>query len=123
MTIRFAILMGVTGLNFALAALMSGPPSSAVARGPLEGCFGSNPRGHYRIEPRTSELTCRDVKAFLILLPDAIGRWPVTDRNPVKNTISRWICRTYPAATYHLRVRCRHDGRYFVVLGVGRDST
>ncbi len=115
---------GVLTLRLAYcdAPTMARSSSAGSPPNPLDGCYGHNQRGRNRIEPRTSKLTCRAAKAFLLILPNAVGTWPITVRNPVKKTVTRWICRIYPHADYPLEIRCNRGERYFEVAGVGRNS-
>lgn len=88
----------------------------------FDGCYSGNRGARKRIEPKTSRMTCREAKATLVVVPNAVGTWNAISRNPVNKTATRWLCREYPRADYPLEVRCETGGRHFEVVGVGRQS-
>lgn len=63
-----------------------------------------------RIFPENSDLTCKEIRTVLILLPDEVGVWPIYgDSDKVMK------CRVFPPRKLPLITRCVSDGKSFTV--------
>ena len=104
-----AVLMALGGVVSGMTLLSS----SNSAAGYEAGSCSMHVRGAAsEILPRNSGYGCSTIASMLLVLPNAVGVWPL-EGNEGKPKV---VCRIYPAKALPLEIRCHQGGKHFDVV-------
>jgi hypothetical protein len=67
-----------------------------------------------RIKPRDSRYTCAQIKSILLVLPNAVGTWPLEGSSSNREL----VCHVYPRTSLPLEVRCQEGSREFEIVSI-----
>jgi hypothetical protein len=112
-----ATVVGVAVAGLALAATACG--SQSAPDPPMSvGCVIKAHGVKSKILTQNSGFTCEDIRSILLLLPNAVGIWPLESSAKGQGE----VCKIYPKSALPLEVRCHHGKRHFEVVAISRSA-
>lgn len=117
MRVRVGTLAYIAAVGLALTGTACGA-NGVIASPNTNPCAVSVAGTKSKIRPESSGYTCSEVQSILLVLPNAVGTWPLEEGNPSQDE----ICRVYPKSAFPLEIRCHHGRKRFEVVGVSRSS-
>lgn len=109
------ITVGVVVAALTLAGTACGS-QSAIDSPTLSGCVIKAHDVKSKILPQNSGFTCGNIKSIMLVLPNAVGIWPLESSTKGQGE----VCRVYPKSALPLEVRCHHGARHFEVVRISR---
>jgi hypothetical protein len=99
--------IGAVAIGFALVNV-----NSSTAGSGDDSCVTQIRNTLSRIKPLNGGYTCAQIKSFLLVLPNAVGKWPIESSSSNRDL----ICHVYPRRALPLEVRCQRGSREFEIV-------